>query len=219
MPITTSEEKIYLCKENDDLKLTMEGFTLPDSNTWDASKSELVFEPSFIYSSGTTNKYTNIRTIIPFTDVSVSGTTLIAYLRWTDLNDMNGDQFEEGLVDRTGGGEHDFYHDAETVGNLDKDSWKNAERIYEESPGGFNGDSALYIDLKNSNGNIIQADSWTIWDTSTSQWIPDILNGSSGSSISEDSNFLYTNISNCSSSAGAIGDPHITTFQGDKYTL
>lgn len=216
MSITTSGEKIYLCKQNDDLKLTMEGFTLP---THDASKSFLTFEFELVYDSGDPVYYDGIQSVISLADTTIDGTTITAML---NLNALSAADYEDGSVSVPGKNAstslqwYDSGYNG-TSNNWQNDGWKSALRIKETQSGFMSPNSVLDLLLRNSNNNDVG--DWQIWDSGSGSFAPDILNGPSGSSITENSNFLYTNISNCSSSAGAIGDPHITTFQGDKYTL
>ena len=215
MPITTSGEKIYLCKQNDDLKLTMEGFTLP---THDASKSFLTFEFELVYDTGDPVYYDGIRSIISLADTTIDGTTITAML---NLNALSAADYGDGNVSVPGKNAStslDWYDSYNNDSNdWQNDGWKSALRIKEKQSTFMTGGNSSVLDLLLRNSNNNDVGDWQIWDNGS--FAPDILNGPSGSSITEDSNFLYTNISNCSSSAGAIGDPHITTFQGDKYTL
>lgn len=55
------------------------------------------------------------------------------------------------------------------------------------------------------------------WYDTDSNIIP--LNGPSGTSVFDANGFSLSNIADVSSSASATGDPHITTFGGDRYTL
>ena len=216
MAITTSGEKIYLCKQNDDLKLTMEGFTLP---THDASKSFLTFEFELVYATGDTVYYDGIVSNLTLQDATIDGTTITAML---NLNALSAADYEDGSVSVPGKNAStslDWYDSGYNGNNWQNDGWKSALRIKEKQSTFMTGGNSSVLDLLLRNSNNNDVGDWQIWDSGSSSFDPDILNGPSGSSITEDSNFLYTNISNCSSSAGAIGDPHITTFQGDKYTL
>ena len=220
MAITTSGEKIYLCKQNDDLKLTMEGFTLP---THDAGNSYLGFEFELVYDSGEPIFYDGLQVSINLHDATIDGTTITAMCNLPELSAITENQQSSGLLDGFDGKNQNTslmwygnnYNGA--WNDWEYDGWQKALRIEEERFGFLGGESVLSLSLRDSSNN--EVDTWQIWDTGSSSFDPDILNGPNGSSITEDSNFLYTNISNCSSSAGAIGDPHITTFQGDKYTL
>lgn len=216
MSITTSGEKIYLCKQNDDLKLTMEGFTLP---THDATKSFLSFEFELVYDTGDTVYYDGIQSIISLADTTIDGTTITAML---NLNALSAAEYGDGYVAVPGKNASTtlswYDNDYEgTSANWQNDGWKSALRIKENQYAFMTANSVLDLLLRDSSSNDVGT--WEIWDSGSGSFAPDILNGPNGSSITENSNFLYTNISNCSSSAGAIGDPHITTFQGDKYTL
>lgn len=65
--------------------------------------------------------------------------------------------------------------------------------------------------------NTTQTAVWSARDNGDSALIP--LNGPSGTSVFDANGFSLSNIADVSSSAGATGDPHITTFGGDRYTL
>ena len=219
MSITTSGEKIYLCKENDDLKLTMEGFTLPNHDT---SKSFLTFGFELVYDSGDVVYYDGIVSHLALQDATIDGTTITAMLNLNALSaasDPGGYGNIFSLPGKHSNTLVEWYNNNYDGDSNDwqNDGWKSALRIKESRYNFMTSDAVLELNLKNSSNTSVG--DWQIWDSGSGSFVPDILNGPNGSSITEDSNFLYTNISNCSSSAGAIGDPHITTFQGDKYTL
>ena len=65
--------------------------------------------------------------------------------------------------------------------------------------------------------NSTQTAMWLARDTGDDALIP--TNGPSGTSVFDANGFSLSNIADVSSSAGATGDPHITTFGGDRYTL
>lgn len=87
--------------------------------------------------------------------------------------------------------------------------------------------SGAYVNTENGSGAGGEAGHYSVtfksatqlvsWGSNDSDLIP--LNGPSGTSVFAANGFSLSNIADASSSAGATGDPHITTFGGDRYTL
>lgn len=88
---------------------------------------------------------------------------------------------------------------------------QGAKYNVEQGAGVFQYQYAVYF---MEDDNQTSAGSW--YDTD-SNIIP--LNGPSGTSVFAANGFSLSNIADVSNSAGASGDPHITTFGGDRYTL
>lgn len=85
--------------------------------------------------------------------------------------------------------------------------WTGTENGSPSPPNQFN---ATFKDENNNNVGVP-------WDSNDNALIP--LNGPNGSSIYETNGASLSNISPFGSTATAVGDPHIKTFDGTKYTL
>ena len=208
--------------DNTSLYLTLYGGTdVPAESSYDNSYSHLTAEFKFSYPESVTNPtYTGIRSSLNSGTWSwnSSRTEVTVPMHWGDITDPS-----DGYLDG-GSGESGWVVDWYAAGN-DADDWKQVDKI---SPGpvlsnGYNGISIEFRDTTNQT-----FDEWKSWNNTSgvntyNGGNMQIFNSPTGTAgrknIYDTGGFKYNDISAYSSSGGATGDPHITTFNGNKYTL
>lgn len=215
--------------DNTSLYLTLYGGSdIPAESSYDSSKTSMTSQFKFSYPSSVTDPtFEGIRNSIYSGQWSWNAdrTEVTIPMRY-DL--ITADNVDDGYINHSSGGDAiimDWYpHPDNNTSN--HDDWKQVDKM---AAGHFvqyaeDGISVGFFDSNNQ-----QVDSWTSWNSNNAS--PNtfdggnmqIFNSPAGTSerknVYDTSGFDYSDISAYSSSGGATGDPHITTFNGKKYTL
>ena len=236
--MATSFTGAYLSRDatdNTSLYITLYGGTdVPAANEYDQSKSSFFSEFKFSYPDSVTSpSFQGLSNQINAGNwIWNANRTEVTIPMAYNLNDgITENQYGEGYTIAGTGGEftslswYPYLYET-PFADLDTTDWKLVDSI---ATGYY---AALYADgvtisFKDSNNNDV--DSWDSWNNTSGT--PNTYNGgnmqifnspvgtSGRKNVYDSGGFLYSGISLNGSSGGASGDPHITTFGGDRYTL
>ena len=221
---TDSNSKAYIQKTSGgDLKLTLAGFNDVPTTGFDSSKSFVQWSTSLTYPAGEDEKcIDDIEAYVSWSNVTVANNgdieVLIKTSQWGSLD------YDDGNVDNSIG-DDDFQiyatgndpnpTESQWQASRYKD-WQNAVQAAQGRFGPISGEEngGFRILLRNSSWGVV--DSWDNWDNGLTL---EITNGPDGSAIRSGTNFAYSGLSTAGGSGGAGGDPHVITFDGNRYTL
>ena len=215
--------------DNTSLYLTLYGGTdIPAESTYDDAESELYTQFKFIYpTSVTAPSYEGIENYwkAGLWSWDSNRTELTVPMYWGDITEPGNQGLDGGTgadwFELTWYTTNDYNSSSSTA-----DDWKQISAIHTAHfiSTGFEG---ISLTFKDSSDTIV--DEYTSWDNTSGtpntfedglQQIFDSPIGTSGrKNVYGTDGFIYDDISAYSSSGGGTGDPHITTFGGNKYTL
>jgi len=227
--------------DNTSLYLTLYGGTgIPAESSYDNSYSYIETGFHFNYPSGTNGTFTGIGNKIKESNWAWNAdrTGFTIPMSWNLITSDNynssgapgGEGDDAGLLNYGASDENiiEWATGFFVLNGADSDptDWNTVEDFTGNSYVGQNTIGGIRVDFRNDSDS--STDLWENWDNSTQphtynsgnmQVFNAPVSDVNRKNVYSTDGFKYSDISAYSSSGGATGDPHITTFNGNKYTL